>query len=421
MSELTKLLTSYCPNGVEYKKIGEIGVLFGGLTGKSKEDFKNGNAKFITYRNIYSNPSLDLNIQDKVKILDDEKQHIVRYGDILFTGSSETPDECGMSSVVTVQTNEDLYLNSFCFGLRLHNLEEYNLHFLKHLLRSNDVRGQIKQTASGVTRYNISKKRFVNISIPVPPIEVQTKIAEILDRFAEYAAELQAELQARQEQYEYYRNKLLTFNEIGGGIQGVIWMKMSEIGTFIRGNGLQKKDFTESGIPCIHYGQIYTHYGTFATKTKSYVSSETAKKCKKAHCGDLIFATVSENIDDVCKCVAWLGNEEICISGDSLAFSHDQNPKYIAYYFQTYAFARYKRSRVTGTKVIRLHQSQLEQFEIPIPSLAEHARIVNILDKFERLVSDLVQGLPAEIAAVQEQYEYYRDKLLSFPEYKLSA
>lgn len=420
MSELTKLLTSYCPNGVEYKKIGEIGVLFGGLTGKSKEDFKNGNAKFITYRNIYSNPSLDLNIQDKVKILDDEKQHIVRYGDILFTGSSETPDECGMSSVVTVQTNEDLYLNSFCFGLRLHNLEEYNLHFLKHLLRSNDVRGQIKQTASGVTRYNISKKRFVNISIPVPPIEVQTKIAEILDRFAEYAAELQAELQARQEQYEYYRNKLLTFNEIGG-IQGVIWMKMSEIGTFIRGNGLQKKDFTESGIPCIHYGQIYTHYGTFATKTKSYVSSETAKKCKKAHCGDLVFATVSENIDDVCKCVAWLGNEEICISGDSLAFSHNQNPKYIAYYFQTYAFARYKRSRVTGTKVIRLHQSQLEQFEIPIPSLAEQARIVNILDKFERLVSDLVQGLPAEIAAVQEQYEYYRDKLLSFPEYKLSA
>ena len=421
MSELTKLLTSYCPNGVEYKKIGEIGVLFGGLTGKSKEDFKNGNAKFITYRNIYSNPSLDLNIQDKVKILDDEKQHIVRYGDILFTGSSETPDECGMSSVVTVQTNEDLYLNSFCFGLRLHNLEEYNLHFLKHLLRSNDVRGQIKQTASGVTRYNISKKRFVNISIPVPPIEVQTKIAEILDRFAEYAAELQAELQARQEQYEYYRNKLLTFNEIGGGIQGVIWMKMSEIGTFIRGNGLQKKDFTESGIPCIHYGQIYTHYGTFATKTKSYVSSETAKKCKKAHCGDLVFATVSENIDDVCKCVAWLGNEEICISGDSLAFSHNQNPKYIAYYFQTYAFARYKRSRVTGTKFNRLHKSQLEQFEIPIPSLAEQARIVNILDKFERLVSDLVQGLPAEIAAVQEQYEYYRDKLLSFPEYKLSA
>lgn len=208
---------------------------------------------------------------------------------------------------------------------------------------------------------------------------------------------------------------------MGGGCASVTWMKMSEIGTFIRGNGLQKKDFTESGIPCIHYGQIYTHYGTFAAKTKSYVNSETAKKCKKAHYGDLVFATVSENIDDVCKCVAWLGDEEICISGDSLAFSHNQNPKYIAYYFQTYTFVKYKRSRVTGTKVIRLHQSQLEQFEIPIPPLTEQERIVSILDKFEALVSDLVQGLPAEIVAVQEQYEYYRDKLLSFPKYKLSA
>lgn len=196
---------------------------------------------------------------------------------------------------------------------------------------------------------------------------------------------------------------------------------MSEIGTFIRGNGLQKKDFTESGVPCIHYWQIYTYYGTFATKTKSFVSEETATKCKKAHSGDLIFATVSENIEDVCKCVAWLGNEEICISGDSLAFHHNQNPKYLAYYFQTFAFSDYKRSRVTGTKVIRLHQSQLEQFVIPVPTLAEQERIASILDKFETLLNDLSQGLPAEIAAVQEQYDYYRNKLLSFEEYKISA
>ena len=196
---------------------------------------------------------------------------------------------------------------------------------------------------------------------------------------------------------------------------------MSEIGTFVRRNGLQKKDSPESGLPCIHYGQIYPHYGTFATQTKSFVNDETAKKCKKAHTGDLVFAAVSENIDDVCKCVAWLGDEEICISGDSLAFCHNQNPKYLAYYFQTTAFADYKRSKVTGTKVIRLHQSKLEQFVIPIPSLVEQERIVSILDKFETLVNDLSKGLPAEIAAVQEQYEYYRNKLLSFPKYKLSA
>lgn len=421
MSNLQEFIQELCPNGVEWKKLEDIGYFFGGLTGKSKDDFKDGNAKFITYRNVYSNPSLNIDIEDRVKIADGEKQHIVRYGDILFTGSSEIPDECGMSSIVTATTNEELYLNSFCFGLRLYDMEEFNLHYLKHILRSHGIREQIKKTASGVTRYNVSKKRFAKICIPVPPIVVQNEIAKILDRFAEYATELQAELQARQEQYEYYRNKLLRFDKIGGGTQSVTWMKMSEIGVFIRGNGLQKKDFTESGVPCIHYGQIYTHYGTFASKTKSFVSEETAGRCKKAHSGDLIFATVSENIEDVCKCVAWLGDGEICISGDSLAFCHNQNPKYLAYYFQTTIFADYKRTRVTGTKVIRLHLSKLEQFIIPIPSLAEQERIVSILDKFETLVNDLSQGLPAEIIAVQDQYEYYRNRLLSFPRNKISA
>ena len=217
MSKLQELIQKLCPDGVEYKTLEDIGSFFGGLTGKSKEDFKNGNAKFITYRNVYSNPSLNMDIEDKVKIADDEKQHIVRYGDILFTGSSETPEECGMSSVVTTQTNEELYLNSFCFGLRLNQIEKFDLHYLKHILRSNDIRAQIKKTASGVTRYNVSKKRFAKIRIPSPPIEIQTEIARILDHFTNLAAELQAELQARKEQYEYYRNELLNFDKIGGG------------------------------------------------------------------------------------------------------------------------------------------------------------------------------------------------------------
>ena len=419
MSELTKLLTSYCPNGVEYKKIGEIGVLFGGLTGKSKEDFKNGNAKFITYRNIYSNPSLDLNIQDKVKILDDEKQHTVRYGDILFTGSSETPDECGMSSVVTVQTNEDLYLNSFCFGLRLHKLEEYNLNFLKHLLRSNEVRGQIKQTASGVTRYNISKKRFVNISIPVPPIEVQTKIAEILDRFAEYAAELQAELQARQEQYEYYRNRLLIFNEIER--QGVIWMKMSEIGTFIRGKRFVRTDIVNDGVPCIHYGDMYTYYGLYATESKGMLRNELAPKMRYAQKNDVVIVAAGENKEDIGIGMAWLGDEPAAVHDACFIFKSDLYPQYVSHYLRTKYYHKQIVKHVSEGKICSISAKGLGNAIIPIPPYEEQVRIATQLNKFDALVSDLVQGLPAEIAAVQKQYEYYRDKLLSFPEYKLSA
>ena len=115
MNKLEELIQQLCPNGVEYKRLGELGSFFGGITGKSKDDFFNGNAKFITYRNVYANPALQLDVEDKVKISDNEKQRTLQYGDVIFTGSSETPDECGISSVVTVRTNEKLYLNSFCF------------------------------------------------------------------------------------------------------------------------------------------------------------------------------------------------------------------------------------------------------------------------------------------------------------------
>ena len=395
MSKLKELIDKYCPNGVEYKRLGDICKVLRG--------------KRLTTR--------DLSEDGPFPVYHGGIEPIGYYNNYNREANSVMIINVGASAGTVGFCDKKFWSSDGCYCIS-HN-ESIMQKFLYYALQTIEFSIKSKVRKAGIP--TLDNKEVERIEIPFPPLEIQEEIVKILDRFAEYAAELQAELQARQEQYEYYRDKLLTFNEIGGGTQSVTWMKMSEIGTFIRGNGLQKKDFTGSGVPCIHYGQIYTHYGTFATKTKSHVSSETAKKCKKAHSGDLIFATVSENIDDVCKCVAWLGDEEICISGDSLAFSHNQNPKYIAYYFQTYAFARYKRSRVTGTKVIRLHQSQLEQFEIPIPSLAEQARIVNILDKFETLVSDLAQGLPAEIKAVQEQYEYYRDKLLSFPKCKLSA
>lgn len=433
MSKLQELIQRLCPDGVEYKKLEQIGSLYGGLTGKSKEDFIEGNAKFITYLNIYSNPSLSLDIKDTVKVSPKEKQNIVSYGDVLFTGSSETPDECGMSSVLTQRINYPLYLNSFCFGLRLNNISEFNLDFLKHLLRSDEIRGQIAKTANGVTRFNISKKLFVKIAIPVPPREIQDEIAKILDSFSDYAAELQAELQARKEQYEYYRNLLLTFNPAGcageaddeqegsvttwgGHSYPIQWKTMGEVGTFIRGNGLQKKDFTESGVGCIHYGQIYTYYGTFTTETKSFVSEEFAKKLRKAQTGDLVIATTSENVEDVGKAVVWLGKDEIAISGDAYVYKHNQNPRYIAYLLQTDRFLAFKRMNVSGTKVTRISGDSLAKYPIPIPPLELQEKIVAILDRFETLVNDLSEGLPAEIAAVKEQYEYYRNRLLTFKE-----
>lgn len=191
-------------------------------------------------------------------------------------------------------------------------------------------------------------------------------------------------------------------------------MALGEIGTFTRGSGLQKSDFVKSGIPCIHYGQIHTYYGTFADKTKSFVSESTAKKLKKAKYGNLVIAGVSEDKEAVCKAVVYLGKDEVCVSGDTFVFSHSQNPKFIGYIFQTENFSIYKQKYSNGTKVIRLNIDKLKQFQIPIPPLEIQEKIVSILDKFESLANDLSQGLPAEIKARKKQYEYYREKLLSF-------
>ena len=279
-------------------------------------------------------------------------------------------------------------------------------------------------------RHWISK--YSNFEIPVPPLEVQQKIVEILDNFTSLTAELEAELEARKRQYEYYRNLLLTFNPVANGavtggdqqigdgftppIKSLIikYLSLGEMGTFIRGGGLQKSDFTTDGFPCIHYGQIHTFYKTYAYETISYTSNKLAAKLKHAKYGDLIIATTSEDVDGCCKAVAWLGDNEVAISGDSYIFRHNQNPKYISYLFQTEMFLKYKRMAATGTKVTRVSGDSMKKFVFPITPLDEQERIVVILDSFETLVNDLTAGLPAEIEARRKQYEYYRNKLLTF-------
>ena len=190
-------------------------MFYGGLSGKSKSDFTDGNAKFVSYMNVYSNIAIDTNINDMVKIAEGEKQNKIEYGDVVFTGSSETPEDCGMSSVMTTQPSENLYLNSFCFGFRIYDKTLLLPDFMKFLFRSENTRKQIVKTASGVTRFNVSKKRFGKVVIPIPPMEEQQRIVAILDKFEalvnDISEGLPAEIAVRRRQYEYYRDKLLTF------------------------------------------------------------------------------------------------------------------------------------------------------------------------------------------------------------------
>lgn len=197
--------------------MGDLGRFFGGLTGKSKADFGDGNAPYVSYMNVFENIATIIAPDTTVRITEGERQNRLRRGDLLFTGSSETRDECGMSSVVTVEPLGALYLNSFCIGFRPHDADLLEPDFAKHLFRSDLMRRQIVRTASGVTRFNVSKARLAAVNVPIPSRTEQLRIASILDKFDALVNDLTiglpAELAARRKQYEYYRDRLLTFEE----------------------------------------------------------------------------------------------------------------------------------------------------------------------------------------------------------------
>ena len=191
---------------------------------------------------------------------------------------------------------------------------------------------------------------------------------------------------------------------------GVEYKKLGEIATISRGGNFQKKDFLTEGVPCIHYGQIYTKYGLFADKTFTFISEECAKKQKMARPNDIVMAVTSENIEDVCKCLAWLGDEPVAVSGHSAIIHHNQNAKYLVYYFHSQMFFAQKRKLAHGTKVIEVTPDALVDIALPVPPIEIQREIVRILDNFTNLTAELT----AELTARGIQYSYYRNKLLTF-------
>lgn len=191
---------------------------------------------------------------------------------------------------------------------------------------------------------------------------------------------------------------------------GVDYKELGAVATISRGGNFQKKDYVEKGFPCIHYGQIYTKYNLLVNDVAFYISSQAAEKQKKAVYGDIVMAVTSENIEDVCKCVAWLGSGEIAVSGHTAIIHHILEPKYLVYYLNSSLFYRQKLKLVQGTKVMEVSPDKLKKVKLPDPPLEVQQEIVRILDQFTKLTAELI----AELTARRKQYEYYRDKLLTF-------
>ncbi len=411
MHKIERLLQTLAPKGVEFRKLGEMCEIIRGkrvtkkeILDKGKYPVVSGGIGFMGYLNEYNREENTITI--------------AQYGTAGFVNWQ----------------NQKFWANDVCFSVipketLINRYLYYVLTNMQNYLYSISNRSAIP--------YSISSNNIMQITIPIPPLEIQQEIVKILDAFTELNTELNTELKARKKQYEYYQNMLLDFNDINQNHKdakmsakpypkrlktllqtlapkGVEFRKLGDIGEFTRGNGLLKSDLKDKGRPVVHYGQIHTQYNLSIDKTISYVNDALFHKLKKAKPNDILIVTTSENVKDVGKSIAWLGNEEVAFSGEMYSYSTNENPKFIIYYFQTWFFQKEKEKKITGTKVMRIHENDLKKITIPIPPLEIQQEIVKILDQFSLLTTDLLAGIPAEIKARKKQYEYYREKLLTF-------
>ena len=184
-----------------------------------------------------------------------------------------------------------------------------------------------------------------------------------------------------------------------------------------RGAGIKRDEVSSEGTPCVRYGEIYTTYNVWFDKCVS----KTMTGSKTFEYGDVLFAITGESVEEIAKSCAYVGNEKCFAGGDIVVMKHEQNPKYMAYALSTTMAQKQKSKGRIKSKVVHSNIPAIKEIKIPIPfpkdtakSLAEQQRIVDILDRFNKLCYDISEGLPAEIEARQKQYEYYRDKLLTF-------
>ena len=397
MAEVTnyidRLVDELCPDGVEYRPLESLGKRNKGtaITASKMRSLEPGNKDlriFAAGSTFVDTDSSNIPAKDILHgpaIIVKSRGYIgFEYYEKSFTHKNEMWSYTLDSNIVN---------QKFIYYYLL-----TQAYYLQELARSKSVK--LPQ---------LSVKDTDSLEVPVPPMEIQEAIVEILDKFTNLEAELEAELEARTLQYEYYRDSLFEALDCPR-------VPLGSFAQLVRGSGMPKTDFSESGVGAIHYGQIYTKFGTATAEVIAHVPEEKAKKLAVVNPGDVIVANTSENLEDVCKAVAWVGESDIVTGGHATVIkAPEQNAKFISYYMATGQFNKDKRRHAFGTKVIDVAPKNLAKIEFPLPSLEEQQRIVDILDRFDALTSSLSEGLPAELAARRSQYEYYRDQLLTFP------
>lgn len=402
MSNLEELIEKLCPDGVEYKTIRDIckKIASGGTPTASKSEYYNGYIPWLRTQEV-----------DWKDILDTE----IKITELGYNNSSTKwiPKNCvivamyGATAAKVAINKIPLTTNQACCNLEIdERIAEYK--YVYYWLCKEYI--NLKSLGQG-SQHNINANIIKNYKLPVPPLEVQREIVRILDNFTFLTTELAAELAARQKQYEYYRDLLLTFKSNESTILNertneleinapVRWMKLGDIADIKRGIRVVKKQLiTEGKYPV--YQNSLEPMGYF---NKYNCEAETTYVISAGAAGEIGFC-----------------NKKFWAADDCLIFIDTKNVNNKFIYYSLLVRKNILLANVRKASIPRLSRIVVENLIIPVPPLEVQQRIVDILDRFDSLCNDISSGLPAEIEMRQKQYEYYRDKLLTFKELKKEA
>lgn len=255
---------------------------------------------------------------------------------------------------------------------------------------------------------------YSKFEIPLPPLTIQREIVSVLDSFTTLIDKMKQEVVLRKKQMEYYCDKLYG-GDFGGmmalaNTPGISVVQFSDLGSITRGRRFVRDDVRESGQPCIHYGDMYTYYGTKCDKTKTYIDKDFPKKMSYAQKGDVVIVGAGENDYDIGVGLVWMGDEPVAVHDACYILKHNQNPMYISYYLRSNIYHQQLKSYVSSGKICSFSKEGLGKIYIPIQSEEKQRSIVSTLDAFEQYISKLERLITLR----EKQYAYYREKLLTF-------
>lgn len=380
MSKLERLIQQYCPDGVEWKPLGEATIMKRG-TSATKGIMQEGDIPVISGGR---QPAFYCNVSN-------------RTGEVITVAGS------GAGAGYVQYWNEPIFV---CDAFSIQGNETLKTKYVYYILTNIQEKIYSTKKGGGVPHVHISS--IDKFEIPVPPLPVQEEIVRILDAFTELQAELQAELQKRKQQYNYYLDNLLNFKNINrGGYQAEVrWMKLKDIGKVCMCKRILKSQTSSSGdVP-------FFKIGTFGGNADAYISQALFNEYKAKYSypqkGEVLISAAGT----IGRTIVFDGTPSYFQDSNIVWLKHDESIVLNSYLRYCYALNPWVVS--TGGTIARLYNDNILEATIPVPSLANQQRIVSILDRFDTLTTDLTQGLPAEIEKRRQQYEYYRDKLLTF-------